>query len=140
MGLNAYEHLGGMRPQLLAFDPDVSCTSNGRENEIHCGLQPEFHRFWCLIAWDTKPAYRSASTSSRTPLRRGFAFGVSLPRYAHRHPATRTKDINSHICDIKHISLHDPFGHRYAYRKRSLSQNFTLKNGEFTVLLICCEC
>ena len=77
MGLNAYEHPGWMHPQLLAFDPDVSCTSNGIQNEIHCGLQPEFHRFWCLIAWDTKLTYRSVSPDLRkNPLRRVFAFGA----------------------------------------------------------------
>ncbi|ENI4690174.1 hypothetical protein ABX050_001439 [Salmonella enterica] len=66
MDLNAYEHPGWMHPQFLAFDPDVSCTSNGIQNEMHCGLQPEFHRFWCLIAWDTKPAYRSVSPLHKT--------------------------------------------------------------------------
>lgn len=98
MGLNAYEHPGWMHPQLLAFDPDVSCTSNGIQNEIHCGLQPEFHRFWCLIAWDTKLTYRSASLFIKPRFGGVFAFRVGQMndcprRYAQKNAAYRSASL-----------------------------------------------
>nr|AKN35361.1 hypothetical protein [Enterobacter cloacae]AKN35408.1 hypothetical protein [Enterobacter cloacae]AKN35458.1 hypothetical protein [Enterobacter cloacae]AKN35492.1 hypothetical protein [Enterobacter cloacae]AOW71219.1 hypothetical protein [Enterobacter cloacae] len=34
-------------------------TTNEIQNGIHCGLQPAFHRPWCLMKWDTKLTYRS---------------------------------------------------------------------------------
>ncbi|EFC54158.1 hypothetical protein ENTCAN_09141 [Enterobacter cancerogenus ATCC 35316] len=42
-------------------------------------------------------------------------------------PITPVNDINSHICDIKHISLPTPFCWQLITRRRSQSQNFTLK-------------
>ncbi|HGG9110146.1 TPA: hypothetical protein ACJJYX_005054, partial [Enterobacter cloacae] len=44
-----------------------------------------------------------------TPLRRGFCLMGHVRRLSAAPPGNPPNDTNSHICDIKHISLFSPF-------------------------------
>jgi len=54
------------------------------------------------------------------------------------HPAMWAIDTNYQKCDAKHISLFMWLMNPFIYHVRSKSQNFPLKNNDFSVLLICC--
>jgi len=54
------------------------------------------------------------------------------------HLAMWANDTNYQNCDAKHISLFMWLMNPFIYPIRSKSQNFPLKNNDFSVLLICC--
>lgn len=104
---------GWMHPQLLAFNP-----LQADRRIVHFKWDTEWDTLWAttrippLLVLDCMGYKADLSVSFnflQNPASAGFLLNGYVRRLSAAPPGNLPNDTNSHICDIKHISLFSPF-------------------------------